>query len=154
MRFIIFTILMVLCQNLFSQKPPANCNTVMPETKTSKTTRNVLGTPLQSCCLAPTTGYYRDGFCHTGPDDQGVHIVCAKMTEEFLEYTKAQGNDLSSPTPWFPGLKPGDKWCLCVSRWKDAVFAGYGPPIYLEATHEAATRYVSMKLLREYAVEE
>jgi uncharacterized protein (DUF2237 family) len=144
--------MLAFCQILFSQNPPANCYTTMPETKISETAKNVLGTPLQSCCFAPTTGFYRDGFCHTGPNDQGVHIVCAEMTEEFLQFSKEQGNDLSTPTPWFPGLKPGDRWCLCVSRWKDAVFAGFGPPIVLEATHEAATRYVSMKLLQEYAV--
>lgn len=111
--------------------------------------KNVLGEPLQLCCNDPKTGFYRDGFCHTGPDDAGVHVVCAHMTDEFLEFTKAQGNDLSSPVPafGFPGLKAGDRWCLCASRWKEALEAGVAPPIVLEATHEKALTIVSLDQL-------
>lgn len=116
--------------------------------------RNVLGEPLQVCCTAPMTGFYRDGFCTTGPEDAGVHVVCARVTAEFLEYTRAQGNDLSTPRPrfGFPGLKPGDGWCLCASRWCEAKDAGVAPPIDLAATHEAALQYVSLPELQEYAL--
>ena len=91
---------------------------------------NVLGSNLIACCFEPITGFYRDGFCKTGEQDSGTHTVCAVMTAEFLKYTKAQGNDLSTPNPLyqFPGLKPGDKWCLCASRWKQAALAGVAPP--------------------------
>ena len=116
---------------------------------------NVLGTPLQSCCTDPMTGFYRDGICQTGPQDIGVHVVCAKLTEAFLSYTKAQGNDLSTPQPMynFPGLKPGDKWCLCASRWKEAMDDGVAPPVVLESTHKAALQHVSLADLQAHAVE-
>ena len=93
--------------------------------------KNVLGTSLQSCCFEPKTGFYRDGFCKTGEEDYGTHVVCAIMTKEFLEYTKSKGNDLSTPIPqWsFPGLVAGDKWCLCILRWLEAVKAGKAPKI-------------------------
>src|SRR5580693_981908 len=96
---------------------------------------NVLGGELQCCCRSPLTGFYRDGFCKTGPGDTGVHSVCVEVTEEFLEYSRDQGNDLSTPVPdWdFPGLVPGDRWCLCVSRWKEALEAGMAPPVILAA---------------------
>lgn len=139
-------------QVCISQDIPNQCNTVMPQSTISPTSLNVLGTPLQSCCMAPTTGFFRDGFCHTGPTDRGVHIVCAKVTADFLAYTKAQGNDLSTPNPYFPGLQPGDHWCLCVSRWKEALKDGHAPPIVLEATHQAALKYVSMEVLTANAV--
>jgi len=115
--------------------------------------KNVLGEPLQLCCNAPRTGFYRDGFCHTGPEDFGVHVVCARVTVEFLAYTKAQGNDLSTPQPayGFPGLQPGDCWCLCAARWREARDAGMAPPVNLAATHEAALRYISLAELQEYA---
>jgi hypothetical protein len=115
--------------------------------------KNVLGSELQMCCNDPKTGFYRDGFCHTGPDDAGVHVVCAEMTDEFLEYTKGQGNDLSTPMPafGFPGLKAGDKWCLCASRWKEALEAGVAPPVVLESTHEKALEIVSIDQLQSYA---
>lgn len=111
--------------------------------------KNVLGEPLQLCCNNPKTGFYRDGYCHTGPDDAGVHVVCAHMTDEFLEFTKSKGNDLSSPIPafGFPGLKAGDRWCLCVSRWKEAREAGVAPPVLLSATHEKALQIVSLDQL-------
>lgn len=100
------------------------------------------------------TGFYRDGCCHTGPDDRGRHVVCAVMTEEFLAYTKAQGNDLSTPRPEFrfPGLKPGDQWCLCALRWREAYLAGVAPLVVLEATHEKVLDYVRMEDLVAKAV--
>jgi len=114
--------------------------------------KNVLGTKLEACCYAPKTGFYRDGFCRTGPEDVGTHVVCAIMTKEFLEYTKTKGNDLSTPKPMyqFPGLKPGDKWCLCVSRWKEAYEEDKAPEVVLEATHENALQIVAFKILLEH----
>lgn len=118
--------------------------------------RNVLGEALQSCCTSPMTGYYRDGFCSTGAGDVGVHVVCAQVTEEFLEFTKSRGNDLSTPMPLydFPGLKPGDRWCLCAARWKEALDAGVAPPVVLASTHAASLEYVSLSDLKQYAVTE
>jgi uncharacterized protein (DUF2237 family) len=115
---------------------------------------NVLGTPLESCCTSPMTGFYRDGYCSTGAGDYGAHVVCAQMTPAFLAFTKAQGNDLSTPVPafQFPGLKPGDRWCLCASRWKEALEAGVAPPVVLEATHASTLEYVSLAELKPYAV--
>jgi len=114
--------------------------------------KNVLGTALQACCYSPKTGFYRDGFCRTGTDDIGTHVVCAVMTQEFLTYTKAQGNDLSTPKPLyqFPGLKPGDNWCLCASRWKQAYAVGKAPEVVLEATHEKALQLIDFEMLLEY----
>ena len=116
------------------------------------TVKNILGTELQSCCFDPLTGYFRDGFCRTREDDYGTHVVCARMTEEFLVYTKAKGNDLSTPMPQysFPGLKPGDQWCLCVTRWKEAMLAGVAPPVVLESTHEKALETVTLEELKAY----
>lgn len=115
--------------------------------------KNVLGTDLQVCCTDPMTGFYRDGYCNTGGQDFGVHVVCAEMTAEFLEFTKAQGNDLSTPMPAynFPGLKPGDCWCLCASRWQEAFEAGVAPPVKLEATHARALEVVSLADLKQNA---
>ena len=115
---------------------------------------NVLGNELQSCCTNPMTGYYRDGFCKTDQFDVGTHTVCAIVTQEFLEYSASRGNDLMTPIPhWkFPGLKPGDRWCLCVSRWKEAEKAGKAPYVILEATHEKSLQYVSLEKLKEYAI--
>ncbi|MGC1307074.1 MAG: DUF2237 domain-containing protein [Phormidesmis sp.] len=120
---------------------------------TNKNT-NVLGGGLQSCCTSPMTGFYRDGMCQTGPQDRGVHVVCAELTEAFLSYTKAQGNDLSTPRPEynFPGLKSGDKWCLCAARWKEALEDGVAPPVDLNATHSAALDYVSLDDLKSNVV--
>lgn len=114
--------------------------------------KNVLGTELQACCFDPKTGFYRDGFCKTGIDDVGTHVVCAIMTEEFLRFTFKQGNDLITPLPYFkfPGLKAGDKWCLCVSRWKEAYLEDVAPPVVLEATHEKALKYVTFDMLLEH----
>jgi hypothetical protein len=116
--------------------------------------KNVLGTDLQVCCTDPMTGFYRDGYCNTGGQDFGVHVVCAEMTAEFLEFTKAQGNDLSTPMPAynFPGLKPGDCWCLCASRWQEAFEAGVAPPVKLEATHARALEVVSLADLKQNAL--
>ena len=118
--------------------------------------KNVLGTNLQSCCTSPMTGFYRDGMCNTGMGDLGVHVVCAEMTEEFLQFSKGRGNDLSTPQPelGFPGLKPGDRWCLCVSRWQEAFEAGLAPPVVLGATHMAALEFVDLEDLRSCALDE
>ena len=116
--------------------------------------RNVLGQPLEDCSHDPLTGFYRDGCCKAGDDDIGRHLVCAVMTDEFLAFTKAVGNDLSTPRPEyrFPGLKAGDQWCLCVLRWKEAFDAGHAPQVVLEATHAAALRTVSLDDLQQHAV--
>lgn len=110
---------------------------------------SVLGRKLEPCSTSPMTGFYRDGCCSTGPEDRGSHTVCSKMTAEFLAYSKAQGNDLSTPRPeWgFPGLVPGDRWCVCASRWYDAYRAGKAPPVILAATNEAALRIVPREAL-------
>lgn len=117
--------------------------------------RNVLGEPLQSCSAAPVTGFFRDGCCNTGPEDVGVHTVCALMTAEFLEFSRARGNDLSTPMPemGFPGLKPGDRWCLCAARWKEALDAGKAPRVVLTATHEATLDIVALADLKKYAID-
>jgi uncharacterized protein (DUF2237 family) len=114
---------------------------------------NVFGEPLKTCSCNPMTGYFRDGKCHTTDNDIGTHVVCAIVSKAFLSYSKSRGNDLITPIPYwnFPGLKPGDKWCLCVSRWKEAEQAGVAPEVILEATHQAALKYVSLELLEQYA---
>jgi uncharacterized protein (DUF2237 family) len=116
---------------------------------------NVLGTPLVPCSTSPMTGYYRDGCCNTGAGDFGAHTVCAEVTEAFLAFSKAQGNDLSTPRPefQFPGLKPGDRWCLCASRWQEALDAGMAPPVVLEATHASTLEYASMRDLKAHATQ-
>jgi uncharacterized protein (DUF2237 family) len=115
--------------------------------------KNVLGTDLQPCCFEPITGFFRDGYCRTGVDDDGVHIVCAEMTKEFLEFSKIVGNDLSTPVPDFdfPGLKPGDRWCLCVSRWVEAWKAGVAPKVILEATHLSTIEFADLEVLKRHA---
>jgi uncharacterized protein (DUF2237 family) len=117
--------------------------------------RNVMGGPLAVCCTCPMTGFYRTGCCETGPDDLGSHTVCAQLTAEFLAFSKEAGNDLSTPVPahGFPGLKPGDRWCLCAARWKEALEAGVAPPVVLAATHELALRIVTLDELRAHALE-
>ncbi len=116
--------------------------------------KNVLGGALEPCCMSPLTGFSRDGFCHTGPQDHGSHTVCAQMTAEFLKFSRANGNDLSTPHPefGFPGLKPGDRWCLCVARWEEAFLAGVAPPVILKATHELALEVVELNELRARAL--
>src|SRR3990167_6030305 len=93
--------------------------------------RNVLGTNLEPCCMSPLTGFYRDGFCQTGPEDRGSHVICVQVNDEFLNFSKSRGNDLSTPAPMFqfPGLKAGDCWCLCALRWREAFEAGMAPPV-------------------------
>lgn len=115
--------------------------------------KNIFGEPLMICSITPTTGYFRDGFCRTINQDTGTHTVCAVMTEEFLEFSASKGNDLISPLPYykFPGLKEGDKWCLCVSRWIEAQRVGKAPKLILEATHEKTLEYVPLDLLVKYA---
>jgi len=115
--------------------------------------KNVLGDPLVGCCSDPMTGFYRNGRCDTGPEDFGAHVVCAQVTEQFLGYTKAQGNDLSTPRPGFPGLKPGDRWCLCAARWKEALNDGVAPPVVLAATHAAALDVLSLDKLKQHALD-
>jgi uncharacterized protein (DUF2237 family) len=116
--------------------------------------QNVLGTELQVCSTSPMTGYFRDGCCNTGGGDFGAHVVCAQVTAEFLDFTRSRGNDLSTPNPMFnfPGLKPGDRWCLCAARWQEAMEAGAAPPVVLEATHISALEHVSLADLKQYAV--
>jgi len=118
--------------------------------------QNVVGGKLQVCCTSPMTGFYRKGKCDTGAGDLGVHVVCAQVTEEFLAFTKRQGNDLRTPVPGynFPGLKPGDRWCLCASRWQEALDAGVAPPVVLSATHAAALEHVSLKDLKKHAIDD
>jgi hypothetical protein len=116
--------------------------------------RNVLGGLLQVCSVAPMTGFGRDGVCHTGPQDLGSHTVCARMTEAFLDYSLQQGNDLVTPMPEydFPGLRPGDHWCVCAARWLEAAEAGVAPPVILDATHERALREVALADLEYHAL--
>jgi uncharacterized protein (DUF2237 family) len=116
--------------------------------------KNVLGTKLEICCTSPMTGFYRDGFCTTGGQDTGMHVVCAQVTEEFLQYTKSQGNDLSTPAPYFsfPGLKPGDCWCLCAARWQEALEDGVAPTVVLEATHARALEVCNLADLQKHRV--
>jgi uncharacterized protein len=116
---------------------------------------NVLGGPLEVCSIEPRTGFFRDGSCNTGPDDVGLHVVCAQMTAEFLAYSRAHGNDLTTPVPefGFPGLRPGDRWCLCAGRWREARDDGVAPPVILAATHEETLAVVSLDDLRRHALD-
>ncbi|MGB0696887.1 MAG: DUF2237 family protein [Rhodospirillaceae bacterium] len=117
--------------------------------------KNVLGGPLAICGLDPKTGFYRTGCCETGPEDRGSHTVCAVVTEDFLAYSKRQGNDLSTPRPeyGFAGLQPGDRWCLCAARWLEAYDAGKAPRVSLQATNRAALAIVPLDALKEHAVD-
>jgi uncharacterized protein (DUF2237 family) len=116
--------------------------------------RNIYGQRLEPCSLDPLTGFYRTGCCETGPEDMGLHTVCCVMTDAFLAYSKQQGNDLSTPRPQFgfPGLKAGDRWCVCVSRWRQAMLDGVAAPVVLEASHEEALAVVTLDDLRRHAV--
>jgi len=120
-----------------------------------KQMRNVLGTELKSCCNDPITGFLRDGFCSTNQTDRGTHVVCAIITDDFLSFTNSKGNDLATPMPeyGFPGLKKGDRWCLCVLRWKEAYEAGMAPPLKLNATHEETLNYVPMDILEKFRID-
>lgn len=117
--------------------------------------KNVLGEELQVCSISPMTGFYRSGCCETGEEDVGSHTVCAVMTEDFLAFSKSRGNDLSTPALHFgfPGLIPGDRWCLCAARWQEALEAGFAPKVVLAATHEAALGVVSLSDLKQHAVD-
>lgn len=127
----------------------------MSQPSTQSTLKNVLGTALESCCNDPMTGYWRDGYCRTASEDQGTHVVCAVMTDEFLTYTKSRGNDLTRAIPayQFPGLKAGDKWCLCILRWLEAEKAGVAPKINLAATDVKALDYTTIEFLKKYALD-
>jgi uncharacterized protein (DUF2237 family) len=116
---------------------------------------NVFGEPLQACSTEPMTGFYRTGFCSAGPEDVGRHVVCCIMTAEFLAFSKSRGNDLSTPMPQysFPGLKPGDRWCLVAVRWAEALAAGQAPRVVLQATNKSALKVVSLEDLKRYAVD-
>ena len=117
--------------------------------------KNVLGGRLEPCSTSPRTGFYRDGCCNTGPEDVGLHVVCAQMTAEFLAFSAEQGNDLSTPAPeyGFPGLKPGDRWCICASRWREAFDAGMAPAVVLSATHEETLAVIALADLKRHAVD-
>jgi len=118
--------------------------------------KNVLGDDLAICSTAPLTGFYRNGCCATGAEDAGVHVVCAEMTAAFLDFSAGQDNDLSTPVPayGFPGLSPGDRWCLCAARWSDALDAGVAPPVVLSATHARVLEWVDLDDLRQHALAE
>lgn len=117
--------------------------------------KNVFGEPIATCSDNPTTGFYRTGCCHTGPEDLGVHTVCVEVTAAFLEFSKGRGNDLSTPREefGFPGLRPGDRWCLCAARWKEAFDAGMAPKVVLTATHKATLEIVNLADLKRYALD-
>ena len=116
---------------------------------------NVLGEPLTPCSEEPMTGFFRDGCCNTSPEDLGRHVVCVRVTADFLEFSKSRGNDLSTAMPefGFPGLKPGDQWCLCAARWQEALEAGKAPRVVLQATHAAALQIVKLSDLKQYALD-
>jgi len=119
-----------------------------------QTARNVLGTALVPCSSDPQTGFFRDGCCNTSNEDLGAHTVCAEMTEDFLAFSKQAGNDLSTPRPefGFPGLNPGDRWCLCAARWVEAMDEGKAPRVVLESTHERTLEFVDLPTLKGYAI--
>lgn len=126
-----------------------------PKSAPSEAGRSVLGRPLAPCSERPKTGFFRDGCCNTSPDDHGAHVVCARMTAEFLAFSRASGNDLSTPAPQagFPGLQPGNRWCLCADRWKEALAAGCAPPVFLASTHERVLDIVSFEQLARHALD-
>lgn len=115
--------------------------------------RNVLGGVLETCGREPVTGFYRNGCCDTGPEDAGVHTVCAVVTAEFLEFSRERGNDLSTPRPGFAGLQPGDPWCVCALRWLEAERGGAAPPVMLAATHEATLQLIPLERMLPYALD-
>jgi hypothetical protein len=127
----------------------------MKERRQSGQALNVFGQPLEPCGLDPLTGFYRDGCCNTGYDDPGMHVVCVRVTREFLAFSKKHGNDLTTPCPeaGFPGLRPGDQWCLCAGRWKEALDAGAAPPVVLAATHEETLAMLPLAELERHAVD-
>ena len=116
---------------------------------------NVLGSPLMPCSYDPLTGFFRDGCCNTADDDTGSHVICVKVTAEFLTFSARRGNDLATPRPEyrFRGLDPGDRWCLCALRWREAYDAGVAPPVVLECTHERALDFVPLAWLKAHALQ-
>ena len=116
---------------------------------------NVFDEVIEVCCTNPITGFYRDGFCHTDEFDRGMHVVCAKVTNDFLNFSKSRGNDLSTPRPDlnFPGLKEGDSWCLCAERWKEAYECGFAPNVYLKRTNKKALKIIDMEILKDFALD-
>jgi len=151
----IFTSIITLLLILFSKNSNALDNmTKIPNKNFKENAKNVLGTKLESCCFDPLTGYFRDGFCHTNFQDVGTHVVCAQITDEFLQFTLSRGNDLITPAPNynFKGLKVGDFWCLCALRWLEAHEAGVAPKIKLESTNSKALDYIDLKTLKKYQI--
>ena len=131
----------------------ATCVDSEPAASGGPEVKSVAGTPLQVCSTKPMTGWFRDGYCRTQSADKGRHVVCAEMTQEFLDFTRRRGNDLSTPRGRFVGLKPGDRWCLCALRWREAHEAGKAPPVELEATHSLALHYTSYPSLQSVAID-
>jgi hypothetical protein len=119
----------------------------------SERQRNLLGQPIEPCSTSPMTGFFRTGCCETSEEDLGSHTVCTQVTAEFLEFSKKRGNDLSTPRPGFPGLRPGDRWCVCAARWKEAHDAGVAPPVVLASTHELACEIVPRQALLAHALD-
>lgn len=162
-KFLVIFLLAGTTLSLAQNKLPANqskagCGPVketnkriIMENENTSHGKNVLGTDLKIAGTSPLTGFYRDGFCSTGTADRGIHVVASVVTDEFLQYSKVHGNDLITPYPayGFPGLKAGDKWCLCAARWKEAYDAGVAPPVILEATHEKALEYATLEELKK-----
>lgn len=140
-------------QRLKTSDQSEKSDVILADTLKSNKMKNVFGETLQSCCNDPLTGYFRDGYCKTDVSDRGTHTVCAVVTKAFLEFSKSRGNDLMTPRPeyQFPGLKPGDKWCLCALRWKEAMEAGVAPKVVLEATNEKTVEYIDLSDLVKYA---
>jgi uncharacterized protein len=148
-------LLAVFKNAVVATEPQAQKACIMPQvTKPPAGALNVLGRPLVSCSLDPVTGFQRSGVCQTGAEDTGSHVICAELTQSFLDFTVSRGNDLVTPKPeWnFPGLKAGDNWCLCASRWKEALLAGVAPAVHLDRSHEKALRFVTLKQLEAHAV--
>jgi uncharacterized protein (DUF2237 family) len=114
--------------------------------------KNIYNEPLETCSMDPMTGWFRDGYCNTDNNDEGTHTVCARVNDEFLEYTKSKGNDLSTPNEYFPGLKDGDHWCLCALRWSQALKAGKAPPLNLNATNKKTLDHVDLDILENYKI--
>ena len=140
-RFLVFILIFAL-----------SYNQLLAQNNKMKNDKNIFNEDLKICSKNPLTGFYRDGYCSTGPDDRGSHTVAAIMTEEFLNFSKSKGNDLITPRPEynFPGLKPGDSWCLCALRWKEAEQAGFAPQVVLEATNIKALKFIGAEILKKY----
>jgi len=128
---------------------------VLPEAAIASDDRNVLGGRLEACSTEPLTGFYRDGCCNTGPEDLGLHVVCTRVTRAFLEFARERGNDLISPAPeyGFPGLNPGDRWCVCAATWRQAFEAGVASPVVLAATHEETLAIIPLDALKKHALD-